>query len=405
MMEVIYPNMFGEHQALDNVTVIEVGNYLTAPKPARILAEFGAKVIKIERPTGAPHRQASSSESHDIPPLFAIVNSGKKSIGIDLSTDSGREVFLRLAQNADVLIENKAPGVMEKLQLSYKDVQKVNNDIIYCSISGYGETGPLSDRKAVDFMIQGMSGLAYQNGLRRGDGTPSLSGWFMADELTSAYVTISIMAALINGDGTHIDISLFDVLMGSFSAKAARHHTDQEITPPGSKGHREGPRGLYETATEPLTLDVLPAVRERFLTLWNILGLDEWVQAERYATVDEIFENKEHVERRVKEQFKSRPQEYWLDKLLDAGFIAAPVLTVEEAFEHEQMDYRSVLSTEVDERVGEYLQLNFPAMYSDLDMGVSTPVPLLGEHTRELLEQSGYTESEIESLYNQDIIV
>lgn len=399
-------SMFDGHHVLDGVRVLDVGTYLTAPKPARTLAEFGAEVIKVERPEGSPLRRATQfgDPVDGITSLHAIVNSGKKSIGLDLASETGRDVFLDLARDADVLIENQAPGSMERFGLTYDDVRAVNEDIVYCSVSGFGETGPLADRKVVDFLIQGMGGLAHQNGLARGDAVPALTGWFAVDELTAAYVTISIMGALIGDRGTRIDVSLLDVLLGSYSAKSASYSVDEEILPPGAKGRREGPRGLYETATEPLTFDVLPPVPERFLALWEVLGLEEWVEAERYTTVDEIFENEVHVERRVSEQFASRPREYWLEALWDAGFVAAPVLTVEEAFEHEQMEHRTVLSSLEDERIGEYLQLNFPAIYSAMDVGTSVPAPLLGEHTRDHLSQAGYSDEEIEGLYDAEVV-
>lgn len=398
--------MLGDQAPLEGVSVLDVGTYLTAPKPARMLAEFGADVVKVEPPGGCPLRHATQfgEPVEGVTSLHAIVNRGKRSIAIDLSTDDGRTAFLELARDADVLIENQAPGRMADFDLAYEDVAAVNEDLVYCSVSGFGETGPLADRKAVDFMIQGMSGLAHQNGLLRPDGRPTLTGWFAADELTSAYVTIAVMGALIGDRGTHIDVSLLDVLLGAFSAKAASYSADEPILPPGAPGRREGPRGLYETATEPLTLDVLPPVPERFLALWDVLGFDDWVESERYATVDEICADEAHVERRVSERFEARPQEDWLEALRDAGFVAAPAQPVEAAFEHEQLDGRSVTSTEMDERIGEYLQLNFPAMFSDLAVGTPRPVALLGEHTRELLAEVGYDEATIDALYDAGVV-
>lgn len=398
--------MFDGRTVLDGTTILDVGTYLTAPKPARMLAEFGAEVVKVERPTGSPLRHATQfgDPVDGVTSLHTIVNRGKKSIGLDLSSGDGRAVFLDLAREADVLVENQAPGSMERFGLGYDDVRAVNDEIVYCSVSGFGEDGPLAEHKVVDFLIQGFSGLAHQNGLARGDGVPALTGWFAADELTSAYVTIAVMGALIGDRGTHIDVSLLDVLLSSFSAKAASYSAGKEILPPGAKGRHEGPRGLYQTATAPLTLDVLPPVKERFLALWDILGLDEWVEEERYATVDDIMAEEELVERRVQERFESRPREEWLEALWDAGFVAEPANTVEEAVEHEQMDHRDVLSMETDERIGEFLQLNFPAMYSRMDVGTDEPAPLLGEHTRKLLERAGYEEGEIERLYDDGVV-
>lgn len=398
--------MFDGDAVLDGVTVLDVGTYLTAPKPARILSEFGAEVIKVERPDGTPLRRASQfGEPVDgVTPLHAIVNSGKKSIGIDLASADGRAVFLDLAVEADVLIENQSPGMMERYGLSYEELRAVNEDIVYCSVSGFGDTGPLADRKIVDFLIQGMGGLAEQNGYARGDEVAALTGWFAVDELASAYVTIAIMGALIGDRGTYIDIALLDILLAAYSAKAASYSAGKPIRPPGARGRREGPRGLYQTATTPLTLDVLPPTPERFRDLWRVLGLESWAESDRYTTLDAIAANEVHVDNRVREQFASRPCAEWVEALLDAGFIVAPVLSVEEAFEHEQLKERAVLSTLPDNRIGEYLQLNFPAMYSAFDVGTDEPAPLLGEHTRELLEGMGYDDAEIDGFYDAGVV-
>lgn len=401
-----FRGMSANSAILDGVTVLEVGTFLTAPKPARYLAEFGAEVVKVERTSGSPFRH---SATHGEPvdgttPLQAIINSGKKSLAVDIASDEGHEIFMRLARDADVLLENMSPGAMDRLGIGYEDVAAVNDEIIYCSISGYGKTGPWKDRKAVDFMAQGMSGLPYQNALRAGGGEPSLSGWFAADELTTAYVTISVLAALLGGEGTHIDISMFDVMLAGFSDQAASYSSGMNIEPPGGPSRTEGPRGIYPTATEPLTLDVLPPTPERWTAFWDLLGLDEWVEEGRYRTVQEITADREFVERRVTEQFRTRPREEWLDLLWDAGFIAAPVLTVEEAFEHEQLDHRRVREWAHDDRIGDYLQLNFPAMFSAYGMRDLDQAADLGAHTRELLERAGYSASEIEAFYDDGIV-
>lgn len=398
--------MFDSSAMLEDVTVLEVGTFLTAPKPARFLAEFGAEVIKIERTSGGPFRQptAHAEPVDGITPLQAIVNSGKKSLALDISLDIGREIFMTLAEDADILIENMAPGAMDALKLGYDDVAVVNEDIVYCSISGYGNTGPWNDRKAVDFMAQGMSGLPYQNALRSDSDAPSLSGWFVADELTVAYVTIAILAALLGDEGTHIDISMLDVLLGAFSDKAAAYSVDNDIEPPGAPGRAEGPRGIYATSTDPLTVDVLPRTPEKWRTFWEVLEFNDWVESERFLTTTSIRENRDLVEQRVQERFESEPREYWLQRLWEEDFIAAPVLTVEEAFEHEQMKSRSVLSEEKDDRIGEYLQLHFPAMFSEYEIGTPEPVATLGEHTRELLKRAGYSAQEIDEFYRREVI-
>lgn len=398
--------MFDSSEILEDVTVLEVGTFLTAPKPARFLAEFGAEVIKIERTEGGPFRQSTPhAEPVDgITPLQAIVNSGKKSLALDISSEAGHEIFMTLLRDADVVIENMAPGAMDALGLGYEDVASVNEGVVYCSISGYGGTGPWSDRKAVDFMAQGMSGLSYQNALRSGADEPSLSGWFVADELTVAYVTIAVLAALIGDEGTHIDISMLDVLLGAFSDKAAAYSAGSDVAPPGAPERAEGPRGIYHTATDPLTVDVLPRTLERWRTFWEILGFDDWVESERFCTTAEIRENRDLVEKRVQKRFESAPRETWLERLWDADFVAAPVLTVEEAFEHEQLESRTVLSEETDDRIGDYLQLHFPAIFSEYDVSTSEPVASLGEHTRELLERVGYSEREIDEFYENGVV-
>lgn len=391
---------------LDGVTVLEVGTFLTAPKPARFLAEFGAEVIKVERTTGGPFRQPTphGDPIDGVTALQTIINSGKKSIALDISMDKGHEIFLRLARDADIMIENMGPGATERLGIAYEDVAKINNDIVYCSISGYGNTGPWRGRKAVDFMAQGMSGLPFQNE-QTSDGGPALTGWFVADELTAAYATIAIMGALIGNKGTHIDIGMFDVMLGAFSDKAAAYSSDSTISPPGTPVRVEGPRGMYHTATKPITVDVIPRTEERWQQFWETLGFDNWIESGRFSSTAAIHAEREYVEKRVAERFKCESQEYWLEQLWDADFIAAPVLTVEEAFEHEQTKARPAISNETDKRIGDYLQQHFPAVFSAYDVEITHGTAGLGEHTRELLERAGYSTEEINTFYEKEVIV
>lgn len=391
---------------LDDITVLEVGTFLTAPKPARFLAEFGAEVIKVERTAGGPFRHSTphSDPVDGVTPLQAIVNSGKKSLALDVSSAEGREIFLTLVRDADVLVENMAPGATERLGIAYDDVAAVNDELVYCSISGYGNTGPWSQRKAVDFMAQGMSGLSFQNALKSEANDPSLSGWFVADELTAAYATVGILGALIGDEGTHIDLSMFDVMLAAFSDKAAAYSANSTIAPPGARSRAEGPRGMYETGTDPLTVDVIPRTPERWRQFWDVLGFDDWIESDQFLTTADIKDERALVENRVTERFKSKPREYWLERLREEEFIAAPVLSVEEAFEHDQTEERPAVTKERDERIGEYVQLHFPAVFSNYDVGRSDGAAAIGEHTRELLERAGYSEQEIDVFYENGTV-
>ncbi len=384
--------------ALKDVTVLEMGSFLTAPKPARYLAEFGAEVIKVENPAGAPFRSNTPEDDTGITPMFSIINRGKKNVSIDLHTDEGTMVFKDLAAEADVIVQNLAPGRVKEFGIEYESIASVNPDIIYCSISGYGQTGPWADKKSMDYMAQSMSGLPYQNAERAGHDQPALSGWFAADELTASYVTTAVLVALINGEGTHIDISLLDCMLGSFSAKAHAYSLGQEINPPDEQETYPGPIGLYPTATEPVTVYLLDRRPARWREFWELLGLTEWVEEDRYVTVPSMQDHKPHIEQTVEAAFRQKPQEEWLERLWSEGFTAAPALTVREAFEHEQLEGREVLEHVENEYLEEYLEQRFPAMYSAYDVGTDEPPPRLGEHTDELLRRAGYDEGDIERL-------
>lgn len=391
--------------ALEDVTVLEMGSFLTAPKPARYLAEFGAEVIKVENPAGAPFRSSQTDDDAGITPMFSIINRGKKNVSIDLHSDEGTAVFKDLAAKADVIVQNLAPGRVEEFGVDYESIEAVNPEIIYCSISGYGQSGPWAEKKSMDYMAQSMSGLPHQNAKRAGHAQPVLSGWFAADELTASYVTTAVLVALINGEGTHIDISLLDCMLGSFSAKAHAYSLGHEINPPDEQETYPGPIGLYPTATDPITIYLLDRRPSRWREFWTLLGLTEWVEEDRFVSVPGMQEHKPQIEETVEGAFRQKSQAEWLELLWAEGFTAAPVLTVEEAFEHEQLESRKVVERVENEYLEEYLEQRFPAMYSAYDVGTDEPPAQLGEHTDEILERAGYNDEELERLRSSETIV
>ncbi len=388
---------------LEGVTVLSAEVYLAGPYGSRLLQDLGADVIKIENTDGGDTYRYMNHEydvegTDDFTYRFLQYNRGKESVSLNLKDERGAKIFKELAKDADVVMENLRPGSMKRFGLGYDDIKAVNEEIIYCSISGFGATGPYRDRAAVDTIIQAMSGLVAQNAADAGE--PALTGIYIADMVGGMYAAMSVLSALASKThrGTYIDVSMMDSLVSMLGHEAAEYSA-RGTAEPRIKSTLV-PQGVYGTGDGAIAINILDADWPAFC---EILGLEAWIDSERFGDPMSRQRNEAALDERLEEVFSTESTAYWADQLLDAGIMAAPVQTVEEVFEDEQVTYRELLRKGHNEDIGDYVEIDFPAKFSNFET-TSEGSHRLGEDTVARLEQLGYSPEEIEELRDRGVI-
>lgn len=388
---------------LDGITVLAVDVYLAGPFATRMLRDLGAEVIKIENADqGDAYRYLKHDYDEGVPEdlthRFLQYNRGKQSLALDLKSEKGQEVFRELAEEADVILENLKPGSMDRFGLGYEDIHEINEEIIYCSISGFGATGPYRDRSAVDTIIQAMSGIVSQNAADAG--SPTLTGIYIADMMGSMYATISILSALASPthDGTYIDVSMLDGLVSLLNHEAAEYSASGTAEPRIRSSLV--PQGVYQTADGALALNVLD---QHWTVFCEILGIDDWVESGELDDPLTRQVNKDRIESRIEKVLVTEPTEYWVDRFLDHDIMVAPVQTVEEAFHDESISVRDLIRECEDEAIGKYIELDFPAKFSNYET-TTEHAPRFGEDTERILRNLDYSEEAIREMFREGVI-
>lgn len=412
---------------LSALCVLDLTQLLPGPYATQLLRDMGAEVVKIERPdggdpgrtfgpstpedgTGGTDGDGDSETAYQSSPLFDVVNRGKRSVTLDLSTDAGRAAFLDLAREADVVIEQFRPGVVDRLGIGYEDVRAVCGDVVYCSVSAYGQTGPDSERVGHDLNCAGAAGVVDMTRPEPG-AAPTLPGFPIADMAGGLFAALSIVSALLSrelGDGSNGD-STDDGAKGEYldvSMTDAALSLSQIVAGPAMAGRDQRPGetvltgrypcyGVYECADGRYV--TLAALEERF---WQAFcrAVDRPDLVEEHMAAD--ADTRERVREELTECFRERSREEWIDELRDVDAMVAPVSTVTEAFADPHLETRGVVQ-EVD---GLLRRAAFPVQSSDAPARTSEPAPALGEHTADVLGEAGYTDGEIASLRADDVV-
>lgn len=388
---------------LSDTRVVTVTGFLAGPLAARILSDMGAEVIKVENPDGGdPYRYLNHPYDEDVPEdmtyRFLQYNRGKQSIALDLTSDEGSEVFESLLKDADVLIQNLGPEAMESFGFSPDRVRDINDEIVNCAISGYGATGPFQDRPAMDGIIQAMSGLVDQNAADAGH--PFYTGIFLADIVGGLYAATSVLGVLASDvDGEYIDLSLLDALVSLLNHEAAEY-SSQGTAPPRIRSSII-PHGVFETADGALAINLR---NTNWPTFCEILGFSDWATSGKFSDPDTRQEHREEVVARVRDRLTDRPTDDWLDPMLDAGLLVAPVVSVDEAFEHEQLLHRNMIEQANHKAVGDIVQLPYPGIFTNASVGTSDSAPRLGEDSMTVLRELGYDDDAIAALRATEVV-
>jgi len=397
---------------LSHVRVLDLSRVLAAPWTAQNLADLGAEVIKVERPKtgddsrafGPPWLKDASGRETTESAYFACANRGKKSITIDLAKPAGQRIVRELAARSDVLLENYKFGDLARYGLGYDDLKKVNPRLIYCSVTGFGQTGPYRERPGYDFMIQGMAGLMSVTGERDDlpGGGPQKAGIPIADIMTGMYATIAVCAALAHraetGVGQHLDLALFDALTAVLANQAANYLATGKS--PGRLGNAHPNIVPYQTFKTADGAVILACGNDNlFRKFCEVASCANLAGDPRYASNGKRVENRTELTRILDEIFQRRTTREWVDALEAAGVPNGPINTIEQVFAEPQAVARGLRVELAHPTAGKVSLVRSPMRFSATPVEHERPPPLLGEHTDEVLRGLlGMTDEEIAKL-------
>ncbi|MBI2469074.1 MAG: CoA transferase [Candidatus Rokubacteria bacterium] len=382
---------------LSHVRVLDLTQVRAGPTCTRILADFGAEVVRIERP-GEADRAREPFDAVDL-------HRGKKSVLLDLQKPAGLEVFLRLVPTVDVVAENFRPGVKHRLGVDYERLSAVNPRLVYASISGFGQSGPYADRPGYDQIIQGMSGLMSVTGT--GETGPLRIGIPIGDLLGGYFAAIGILVALVererSGRGQWLDTSLLAALAGSLSFQAGKFLNTGQVPPPVGNHHPlTSPMGVYRARDGHLNLAVGSEVMWR--RFCEAIGRPELAADPRFATNQLRIDNRPVLNAIIEQVFAGASMTEWVERLNATGVACGPIYDVGQVFADPQVKALGLVE-EVHHPVhGPMRLLGQPVCLHRTPAKVTAPSPLPGQHTREVLRGAGYDAAAIERLFAEGVV-
>jgi formyl-CoA transferase len=382
-------------QALAGIRVLDATQVMAGPFCAMQLCDMGADVIKVEPPEGDTTRRMAGCTGTDSP-SYNAVNRGKRGIVLDLRTARGQEAFRRLSSRADVVIENYRPGVMAKLGLDYASLAKNHAGLIYASISGYGQTGPAAGKGGFDLVAQGVAGLMSITG--EPGGAPVKVGVPITDLGAGLFALSAILAALHyrhrTGRGQHIDTSLVEAGVAFSVWEATEYFTTGQ--PPQATGSAHRLSAPYQAIRCADGYITLAAANDRlFARLCDALEQPEWTRDSRFADDTRRVRNRSILASLIESVTVLHPRAHWIRRFEAVGLPCGPINTYSQVFEDPQILARQMV-VEVDHpTLGHLRTLGAPVKMSETPAVTRRRAPLLGEHTREVLREAGYSEAEI----------
>jgi crotonobetainyl-CoA:carnitine CoA-transferase CaiB-like acyl-CoA transferase len=393
---------------LAGLKVIDLTHVMAGPTCTLMLADMGAEVIKIEKiPAGDDTRYSVPPKIGDQAASFLMMNRNKSGIALDLKTPGGAKVLRRLLTSADVLVENFAPGAMERLGFGYEELRKDNPALIYCSLSGFGRTGPYKNRRGFDLVAQAMSGIMSFTG-EDPDGPPVKCGAPLSDITAGILAALGILAAythrLKTGQGQWVETSLFEAaLVQTYWQAAIALATGVAPKAMGSAHPLNAPYQAFETSDEWIVVG--GANQKNWLRTLEVLGAPELAADPRFATGSDRMAHLKELEAELSQRFRTRPATHWLNALDDMGVPCGPVQNMLQALADPQTIAREMV-VEVDHAtLGKVKTLGLPIKFSQTPGKVRTGAPLYGEHTHAILSEYGFDADEIAALQKEGAII
>ncbi|MGO9620751.1 MAG: CaiB/BaiF CoA transferase family protein [Desulfobaccales bacterium] len=391
---------------LESIVVLDLSRVLSGPYCTMMLGDMGAEIWKVEPPSGDDSRGL-------VPPLiggesayFLSLNRNKRDICLDITRPEGREVLLRLAERADVVIENFRPNLKKRLGIGYDEVAQRNPGVIYCSISGFGQDGPYKDLPGLDNIFQGMAGLMEVTGEQ--SGPPLKVGERIADVIAGINAAFGIMVALFHrertGEGQFLDLALVDCLVAAQAPLVSYYFaTGQQPPRLGNGSLFSAPTNTFPTADRPINLCIFND--KHWAKLCQVLGRKDLSEDSRFKTNRLRVENAAAITHTVAQMLQERPAAEWLERLHGAGVPCGLVYTYAETFNDPQIQHNRMLQHIPHPTVGLQKTIGLPVRLHKTPGAIRRAAPLLGQHSREILQAVGYDDQEINLLIQNSIVV
>ena len=392
--------------ALENVKVLDLTRVLAGPYCTMILADLGADVMKVEAPGGSDETRGWGPPfQNNVSAYYLCANRNKRSLTVNLKTEEGREIVRTLAKEADVLIHNFKTGSMEKWSLDFDTMKEMNKSLVYCSITGFGETGPDRHLPGYDYIVQGLSGLMSITGTI--ESGPMKIGVAMVDILTGLYSAIAIEAALFerehSGLGQKIDMSLFDSAVSSLANVASNYLISGNVPQRLGNDH---PNIVPYTTFRTLDGEMIIAVGNdrQFASLCDLLEISEISRSELYRTNEARVKNRHQLTRILEEKLTKRPMDEWLKLFSQYNIPCGPINSMDRVFQNPQLQARKMVVSMEHPQSGSIKLVGSPLKLSRTKVRMERHPPIAGEHTEEILQQAGYSAETIAAFKKLKII-
>jgi CoA:oxalate CoA-transferase len=394
---------------LEGIRVLDLTNVLSGPFATLHLALLGADVIKIENPDGGDLARKLGNVPRYNQELqgtsFLAQNANKRSLTLNMKAEQGKEIFRKLVKAADVVVENFRPGVMTRLGFSYDELCKINPRIIYCAISGFGQTGPDAFKPAYDQIIQGLSGVMAVNGDERLN--PLRAGFPVCDTVGGVNAAFAIMAALYHrertGEGQFIDIALLDSIMPLMGWVAANLLIGgQQPVLLGNDNFTAAPSGMFKTKDS--NINIAANQQQQWEDLADELGLPDLKTDPRFQERDTRKANRFLLTPLLEDRLAQQTTAHWVEVLNSKGIPSGEVLSLEAALTSGQAEHRQVIAEVEQPGIGPVKIFNLTAKFSKTPARIELPPPRLSEHTEAILGELGYGAQEVQALKEKQVI-
>ncbi|WP_444893730.1 CaiB/BaiF CoA transferase family protein [Microbulbifer sp. TRSA001] len=403
---------------LAHLKVLDLSRILAGPWAGQVFADFGAEVIKVERPErgddtrhwGPPYLKDEKGNDTADAAYYLSANRGKKSVTVDITTEDGQALIKEMAARCDILLENYKVDGLKKYGLDYESIKAINPGVIYCSITGFGQTGPYKKRAGYDAMIQGMGGLMSITGVPEGQpgAGPQKVGVAVADLMTGMYAVSSVLAAVVHrqhtGVGQHIDLALLDTQVSWLANQAQNYLTSGKSPERQGTGH---PNIVpYQAAPSKDGYFMLAVGNDdQFKRFCGIAGVEELAENPAYGTNSARVMAREELVPQIEAATRKHDSAWWLQHLSDAHVPCGPINTLEEVFADPQVQARGMVVEQDHPEAGKVKTVRNPVIFSESALDYTQAPPVLGEHTEEVLRDLlGKSDEQVEELRNKSIV-
>ena len=394
--------------SLKGIRILEMSQIMAGPTCGLLLADLGAEVIKIEKtPTGDDTRNFLPPDINGEAAAFMMMNRNKKGIALNLKDKDGIKIFKEMVKNSDVVLENFRKGTLEKLGIGYDVMSEINPKIILCEISGYGRTGPYSDKGGFDLVAQGMSGLMSITG-ESTDKPPMKVGAPITDITAGLLASSGILAALVHrektGEGQKVDTSLFEAgIVHTYWQSAIAGATGQSPGPLGSAHPLTAPYQAFKTKDKWITVGA--SNQNTWLMLLKAINRQDLQEDEKFSSNLNRKENINELVDILNSELIKKTSDEWLEIFDNNGLPCGPINSITEMFEDPQTIHREMIIEVDNKKAGKSKAIGMPIKFSKSKTEKSKGAPNLGEHTREVMLNFGYKHEEIEDFYNRKVIL